>query len=221
MPDAAHDITPFVAADYQAATKCDEATLQRLKTYEATLIDWNERMNLVSPSTVSDIWRRHFLDSAQLLRFVPGHARRIVDMGSGARFPGLVLAASLAGRDGLEVVLIESIEKKCAFLRAASAEMGLDGCVKVHRGRAEDINGLKADVVTARAMAPLSTLLRYAQKFTEKSTVCLFPKGRTAAEELTQAARSWRIEADLIPSRTDRSASVVLVKSFSFKGRRS
>ena len=146
----------FTRSDFVTQTGADADVMARLDAYAATLAAWNETMNLVSPASMADLWRRHMFDSAQLVPLIPNGTRRIVDMGSGAGFPGLVLAAMRPDGVGLETVLVESIEKKCAFLRAAATAMGLDGRVRVIRGRAEEVSGLKADMVTARAMAPLS-----------------------------------------------------------------
>lgn len=216
MPNA----TSFGAADLQRETGANPVVMARLQRYAETLLEWSTRMNLVSAASLPDLWHRHVFDSAQLVPMIPATATRLLDFGSGAGLPALILAALLAERPGLHVTMVESIEKKCAFLRAAAAAMAVEPIVTVHRGRVEDLKGGQADVITARAVAPLDTLLHYAQQFTGKSTLCLFPKGRTAADELTQARRSWRIDAELIPSRSDPEGSVVAVRSFSFKGRR-
>jgi len=211
----------FDRAAFVTATDADAAVMARLDVYAEILADWNGRMNLVSPASMASLWQRHMLDSAQLMPLIPDGTRRTVDMGSGAGFPGLVIAAMRAGGVGGETILIESIEKKCAFLRAAAEAMGLTASVQVIRGRAEGVSGLKADLVTARAMAPLETLLVYAKRFADKETVLLFPKGRTAADELTAARRSWTLEAQMIPSRSDSEASIIAIRSFAPKGRRS
>ncbi len=211
----------FSRADFIAETGADAEVMARLDAYAATLIDWNGRMNLVSPASLADLWQRHMFDSAQLVPLIPNGTRRIVDLGSGAGFPGLVIAAMRGDGVGRETVLIESIEKKCAFLRAAAEAMGLGDAVRVIRGRAEDVTGLKADLVTARAVAPLDTLLEYAKNFADKQTALLFPKGRTAADELTAARQSWTLEGKMIPSRSDREASIIAIQFFAPKGRRS
>ncbi|MFT3810315.1 MAG: 16S rRNA (guanine(527)-N(7))-methyltransferase RsmG [Micropepsaceae bacterium] len=216
MPDDDFGRDAFIAA-----TGAGAAGMARLDAYAATLTDWNARMNLVSPASLADLWRRHMFDSAQLVPLIPDGTRRIVDLGSGAGFPGLVLAALRPDGVGLETVLVESIEKKCAFLRAAAEAMGLGDTVRVLRARAEEVTGIKADLVTARAMAPLDQLLGYAKRFADKQTVLLFPKGRTAADELTAARRSWTLEAEMIPSRSDGEASIIVIRQFADKGRRS
>jgi len=206
----------FGPDDFAAATGADPAAMARLAAYETILRQTNTHTNLVSPGSVAELWKRHLLDSAQLVPLIPAATRSLIDVGSGAGLPGLIIAAFLPG---LQVTLIESIEKKCAFLSAAAKAMGL-ASVAVRRARAEEVEGLTADVITARAVAPIGTLLDYVRGLTRKGTLCLFPKGRTAADELTDARRSWRIEAELIPSRSDPSGSIVAITSFAFKGRR-
>jgi 16S rRNA (guanine527-N7)-methyltransferase len=211
----------FGRSAFVRETGADAAVMARLDAYAATLTDWNGRMNLVSPASLADLWKRHIFDSAQLVPLIPNGTRRIVDLGSGAGFPGLVIAAMRPAGVGSETVLIESIEKKCAFLRAAAEAMGLSDQVRVIRGRAEEVKGLQADLVTARAVAPLETLLSYATHFADKRTALLFPKGRTAADELTAARRSWTLEGKMIPSRSDSEASIIAIQYFAPKGRRS
>lgn len=218
MSDAAPE--PLTQEGFQRLSGIDDAQMARLRAYVQTLTDWNARMNLVSPGSLADLWRRHMLDSAQLAPLMPAGARRLIDIGSGAGFPGLVLAALLGPRVGLETILIESIEKKCAFLRAAAEAMGITAHVRVLRGRAEDGGVSRADVVTARAVAPLETLLGYAARLVRPGGICLFPKGRTAADELTAARRSWTIDATVIPSQSDPAGSIVVIRSLAPKGRR-
>ena len=146
-------------------------------------------------STLEDPWRRHILDSAQLLRFLPPGTRRLVDVGSGAGLPGLILA--ILGVP--EVHLIESDRRKAAFLLACKARLQLSG-VAVHAGRAENLVLAPADVVTARAVAPLERLLPLLLRFAHDHTRFLLLKGREVASELTRARRSWTIEARLHPS---------------------
>jgi 16S rRNA (guanine527-N7)-methyltransferase len=213
MPDAAPDYGP---SDFQAATGVDDAAMVRLIAYEAILRQTNAHTNLVSPGSLADFWKRHILDCAQLADLLPAGTRSLIDVGSGAGLPGLVIAAL---RPALPVTLVESIEKKCAFLRAATAALGLVN-VTVRRARAEALTGLTADVITARAVAPIATLLGYVRGLTRKNTLLLFQKGGMAGDELTAARRSWRIDAELIPSRSDPSGSIVSITHFAFKGRR-
>lgn len=195
-------------SDFINETLVSRETLGRLTTYVNLLIEWNERLNLVAPSTLADVWRRHILDSAQLAPLIPPDARTIVDLGSGAGFPGLVLAIMLADREGLTVHLVESIQKKCRFLEAVIAATGAPA--KVHACRAEDVR-LKADVVLARAVAPLDRLLPLSHPFFRPGTIALFLKGRSLNDELTLATKSWTLAATPIPSRSDPSGYVLRV----------
>lgn len=183
-------------------------TLARLETYVALLRDWNTRHNLVSDKSLEDVWRRHVLDSAQLAPLVPEKAKTIADLGSGAGFPGLVLAALLHGRAA--VTLIESTRKKCDFLNAAATRMALP--VTVVNARIEAGGQGRFDVVTARALAPLDTLLGYAQQISDRRTVCLFLKGQSLAVELTEARKSWRMKTLQHPSATDPSGVILEVR---------
>jgi 16S rRNA (guanine527-N7)-methyltransferase len=165
------------------------------------------RHNLVAKSTLPDLWSRHFWDSAQLAPLIPPEARSLADLGSGAGFPGLVLAVM---RPDLAVTLHEATTKKCAFLQLAADRMGV--AVAIQNARLEDLPPSQFDVVTARALAPLPQLLGYAQKFTGPNSVCLFLKGQNVGVELTEAHKYWNIKASQVPSQTDPSAAIVVVR---------
>src|SRR5689334_23193896 len=162
---------PFGPEKFVAQAGVSRETLARLKAYADLLADWNARHNLVAKSTLPDLWHRHFLDSAQLAPLIPPEARTLADMGSGAGFPGLVLAVL---RPELSVTLHEATTKKCAFLQAAADRMGIK--VAIRNGRLEDLVPQPFDVVTARALAPLPQLLSYAYPLTAPNSVCLFLK---------------------------------------------
>lgn len=181
-------------------------TLARLEKYVALLIEWNGRHNLVSAMSLRDVWRRHILDSIQLSRYVPRDAESLVDLGSGAGFPGLVLAAET----GLAVTLIEATRKKCAFLEEAAAVLGVkaDICDK----RIEDVLPQVFDVIVARACAPLPRLLAYAQRFCGPVSVCLFLKGQNVGSELTQARNCWSIELQSFRSLSDPAGTVLEIR---------
>lgn len=178
-------------------------TAQRLEAYAALLRKWQERINLVSTATLADLWRRHMLDSGQLFRHLPPATRVVVDLGSGAGFPGLVLAAMGVP----EIHLVESDGRKCAFLREAARVMGV--AATIHAARIEKLAPFSADVVTSRALAPLSELLHYAEPFLSaagndvKTRECLFLKGRMAQDELTAAAKEWNMAIERLPSLSD------------------
>ena len=193
----------MTAAAFQAATNVSRETLGRLEAYAALLRKWQEAINLVSRDSLGDLWRRHMLDSAQLRPLVPDSARILVDLGSGAGFPGLVLAAMGVP----EVHLIESDARKCAFLRevARALEVG----VQIHNRRIEDMPSIAADLVTARALAPLADLLDLAERFLTPHSICLFLKGKGADGELTRAQESWNMTVTRRPSLSDPSGTIL------------
>ena len=194
-------------------------TIHRLTTYHDMLVSWNERFNLVAESTLPHIWTRHFLDSAQLMPFIPENAGTLADMGAGAGFPGLVLAILAQDlKRPLRVIAIESTGNKADFLQAVVDELKLN--VTVRRERVEAIKDLKADIVTARALKALPELLPYANYLTHKDTTCLFLKGKNLAEELTEARKCWTFTSETHPSRTDDSGSVLVLKELRYKTRR-
>jgi len=158
---------------------------------------WSRRINLVAASTLADPWRRHFLDSAQLLSHIPPTAQSLIDLGSGAGFPGLVLA--VMGVPGVE--LVESDARKCAFLREAARVAAAP--VEICNARIDSLTRHPVDVVTARGCAPLDRLLPWAERFIGPRTVCLFPKGEQAGQELAAAAPVWEFDVTRHASRTD------------------
>jgi 16S rRNA (guanine527-N7)-methyltransferase len=187
-------------------------TWDRLDRLVERLLQVQQHTNLVANSTLPQVWTRHVADSLQLLSLEPG-ATRWVDIGSGAGFPGLVIACALAGVAGAEVHLVESIQKKANFLRDCANALGVPAIV--HARRIEDfskVNKRAFDVVTARAVAPLDRLISYAIPLLKRGSVGLFPKGQDVEAELTAASKSWTIEADLIPSKTDPRGRVVRVR---------
>jgi len=171
-------------------------TLGRLKIYVDLLARWQTRINLVGPDTMGDVWRRHILDSVQVARLVPPPAETIADLGSGAGLPGLVMAILLEK----PVHLIESVGKKASFLQEAARATGAPATV--HKRRIEAVQPFMADVVTARALAPLERLLGYAHRFATDNTIFLFPKGTRAEEELTEAQKNWTMQVMRHPSVT-------------------
>lgn len=181
-------------------------TLERLDRLVELLGLWQKRINLVGPATLADAWTRHILDSAQLLPHVPAGARRLVDIGSGAGFPGLVLA--LLGAP--DVHLIESDGRKCAFLREAARLTGAPVTIVPERAEAAAARlGRSADVVTARALAPLPRLVALAEPLLAPGGMLLALKGRRACEELTALREAWKMQSSREPSWTD-SAGVIV-----------
>lgn len=194
------------AADFQQATAVSRETLDRLQTYLALLATWQKKINLVGPSTLADPWRRHVLDSAQLLPHIAPDST-LVDLGSGAGFPGLVLAIMAQ----LEVHLVESDLRKTVFLQEAARLTGTS--VEIHNQRIESLHALTADVITARALAPLPLLCKLAQPLCHAETVCLFLKGRSAQEELTETQKQTTLQATLIASQTDSEGVLIKVRN--------
>jgi len=194
-------------------------TLARLELYAALLVKWQRAINLVGRESLPDLWRRHMLDSAQLAEHIPsarpdGQPLTLVDLGSGAGFPGLVLAimASDAGRQW-RVHLVESDARKCAFLATVARETKTD--VKIHTARIEKLTPFAADLVTARALASLESLLDYAEAFMMPESHCLFLKGATAADELTAAAKSWKMTVEQLPSRSGPAGNLLHIRDIS------
>jgi 16S rRNA (guanine527-N7)-methyltransferase len=186
-------------------------TIHRLDRYAELLLEWNARFNLVAESTLPHVWTRHFLDSAQLKRHIPAGAKSLADLGSGAGFPGLVLA--ILGAPG--VVLIEATGKKADFLRHVAAELGL--AVDIRQKRIEDMRDLRADVVTARALKPLKELFKLAAPLMKRGSTGIFLKGRNLQEELTESAQWWRFAAEKHPSLSDPSGTVLIIRDLQHK----
>jgi len=210
MPPADSGADTFGAEQFAALAGVSRETLARLKLYTAMLEDWNARHNLVSRASLPDLWRRHMWDSAQLASLIPEHARTLVDLGSGAGFPGLVLAEILKDRPGFSAVLYESTLKKARFLKAVAKQLNLPA--EIRPTRIEQASPQSFGVVTARACAPLSRLLAYAQRFWSEGTVGLFPKGQNVEAELTEAYKSWRISVRSNPSRSDPTGVILEVR---------
>ncbi len=196
--------------DFAAELNVSRETLARFTVYAGLLEKWNRRINLVGRESVGDLWRRHFVDSAQLLALLPtapeGRSLIIADIGSGAGFPGLVLAILGAGK----LHLIESDQKKCAFLREAARETATE--VEIHAERIEAVAGLEADVVTARALAPLGKLLDYAAPLLRPGGRALFLKGRGAEEELTALDGHATMRIGRTPSRSDATGVILSIE---------
>ena len=187
-------------------------TAAKLELFVGKLLDVSPHINLISRSSIPNIWTRHVADSLQLLALAP-EAKCWVDLGSGAGFPGIVIACALAGREGATVHLVESIGKKAAFLREAVNLLQVPAVV--HPVRIEDFVKnfkAKADVVCARALAPLDDLLRLAQPLLKTGAQGLFPKGQDVEGELTRASKYWNIEAELVPSKTSTDGRIVVVR---------
>jgi 16S rRNA (guanine527-N7)-methyltransferase len=207
---------PDLSADRSRAfalTPVSRETAARLDRFVAVLLRWQEITHLIAPSTVPTLWTRHIADSLQLLDLAPD-AKIWVDLGTGGGFPGLVIACALHGAVGRVVHLVEGSTKKAAFLNEAVA--ATDAPAVVHAVRMEKFVESfvgKADIVTARAVSPLNLLLGQCQPLLVQGTVGLFPKGQDVEAELTEASRCWKMLADLVPSRTNPKARIVMVRA--------
>jgi len=205
-----------LAADRQNALQLIQVsreTATRLDRLVDLLRDWQRTTNLVAASTLPKVWTRHVADSLQLLALAP-QARHWVDLGSGGGFPGLVLACALAEHPDGKVHLVESQGKKCAFLREATRAIALPATVHCERIESFVQNfSERADVVTARALAPLSTLCGYVEPLLKRGAQALLPKGQDVEAELTEASRYWNIAADMVPSQTEPKARIVVISA--------
>jgi 16S rRNA (guanine527-N7)-methyltransferase len=194
-----------------AITPVSRETESKLQGIVDNLTRWQKIKNLVGPSTLDEVWLRHIADSLQIAAAAPD-AKVWADFGSGAGFPGLVIAATLIGVPGARVHLVESNDRKSAFLRETARLLGLP--VTVHPERIEEVvNRLPSvEIVTARALAPLNDLLEMTSPLLAKGAVALFPKGQDLANELTEASKCWKMRAIELPSLTDPKARILRVE---------
>jgi 16S rRNA (guanine527-N7)-methyltransferase len=207
---------PDLRADRSRAlslTPVSRETLARLDRFVELLLKWQALTHLIAPSTVPTLWTRHIADSLQLLDLAPD-AKIWVDLGTGGGFPGLVMACALHGTEGRRIHLVESNTKKAAFLRevvAATESPAIVHAVRMEKF-VESFAG-RVDIVTARAVSPLSSLLGQCLPLLERGALGMFPKGQDVEAELTDAAKCWKMAADLVPSRTDPKARIVMVRA--------
>lgn len=186
----------MTAEDVQAKTNVSRETLMRLEAYVELLLKWQNAVNLVGPSTLKDVWRRHILDSLQLIPYSSKETASALDLGSGAGLPGLVLA--IAGVAGM--TLVESDARKVAFLREAARVTATE--VEVFHGRIESLPARKVDLVTARALTSVAGLLSYTWPYLQPEGQCLFLKGRGVDDELKEAESLWKMRVTRYPSCT-------------------
>ena len=203
------------ADEFRSSFSVSRETSKLLEAYVDLLLKWNRSINLVSKSTIDEIWHRHIADSAQLFGLVkPSASRKWVDLGSGGGFPGLVVAAlSKEKSPNTKFELIESDNRKCAFLRTVTRELDLN--VMIMEGRVESFAPREADMISARAFTGLTELLGHASLHGKTGVKCLFMKGQSYDDELTVAQKNWNIDVEVIPSMTDSSACILKIKDIS------
>jgi 16S rRNA (guanine527-N7)-methyltransferase len=196
----------MTAEEFLGAAGVSRETLAALQKYVDLLAKWQASVNLVSAATLAEVWERHILDSAQLSPHLT--AGRLVDFGSGAGFPGLVLAIM---RPDLEVHLIESDQRKCVFLREAARVAG--AAVTVHSQRVGEVSYLSADMATARALAPLAELLDMQMFHVKPAGLGLYLKGREARSEVSDSKQVFEFKHELLPSRTSPDGAMVRIEN--------
>lgn len=201
---------PYLLQDFANEFNVSRETLDAFNRYGQALLKWQARINLIGPKTVDDMWRRHFQDSAQLIGVLETRPKSWLDFGSGAGFPGMVVALLLADDPAFTMHLVESNGKKASFLREVARETGAP--VTVHGVRVETLELDNLDVVSARACSALPKLLDYAEPFCSQDTVLLFPKGQDVDQELTLIPKYWSMALKKFPSHTDPSASIIRIQ---------
>lgn len=196
--------------DVLAKLNVSRETTGRLERYVALIKKWNPKINLISKSSMSELWNRHIMDSAQLFGLYPKGIKQCVDLGSGGGFPGLVISILAAEKmPDVEVTLVESDLRKSAFLRTVAQDCALNTIICADR--IEDIDPLGVDVLSARALAPLPKLLEYAQRHLAKNGKAIFPKGATYETELTESLERWRFSVQKQPSVTDPNSVILCI----------
>lgn len=194
-----------------AGVDVSRETAETLRSFEAIVRRWSRAINLVSHSGLPDLWQRHIVDSAQLFHFCQSGSRSWVDIGSGAGFPGLVIAIlALEKRPSLKVTLIESDQRKAVFLREAARELSLS--CDVIAQRAEAVPSLGADILSARAFSALSALLPIAESHLLPNGAAIFPKGKSWRDEVADARKGWSFRLDAVKSVSDNEAAVLVLK---------
>jgi len=191
-------------------------TFTKLEALVGLILDEMPRQNLISASTADHIWTRHIVDSAQLVPLAPERAARWIDLGSGAGFPGMVVALMMPE---LHMTLVESRRKRIDFLRFMAESFGIADRVSVAGQRLEMLDSTPNDVISARAFAPLDRLLPLAHRFSHSDTVWLLPKGRSAASELEAVTGSWQGMFRIVPSLTDPDAAIIAASQVQPKGK--
>ena len=202
------------AETFRSKFDVSRETLQRLGILHDLVLKWTQRINLISRDSQGSLWGRHIADSAQLWALRPEAARTWADLGSGAGFPGLVIAAlAVEAAPDLSLTLVESDARKAVFLAEAARAIGV--AVRIENRRIESMPPLAADVISARALAPLEVLLGLLEKHRAAGGIGLFPKGAAVHKELETAARTWRFERRLHGSITQPGAAILEIGAVS------
>lgn len=204
-------MTAFSRDDVQSRFDVSREIMDRLDIHATLLAKWSPRINLVSRDSLAQVWHRHIADSAQLWLLRPPEWNLWLDVGSGAGFPGLVIAAFAAGGAG-RIRLVESDARKSAFLQTVVREADLPADIVT--ARIEDLPPQNADILSARALAPLESLLEISQNHRSGGGISLFPKGRTVHKEMEEASRNWHFAPRVHPSLTDPAAGIVEIGVF-------
>lgn len=199
----------WTAQDFADHSNVPHGTLPDFTQWHGLLRKWNARINLVAPKEIDQFWHRHAYDSWQLTAHLPDTWDRLVDLGSGGGFPGLSFGIFAKQNASGEVHLVESIGKKTSFLKTVARELALP--VTVHTARVEALTPLNADVLTARAFAPLPRLFAYAHPHLSESAVLLLPKGETADKEVEIAREGWHFDVESFKSETDAAAAILRI----------
>lgn len=204
--------------DFCKTYNVSRETYSKLERYCQSLTEWQQKFNLVSNSSLADAWNRHFADSVQLFDLIPAKTKTLLDMGSGAGFPGMVLAIIANEKTPyLKVTLVESVAKKTLYLNHVKEITNTN--VEVLNTRVENIRG-RFDVISARAMTALTDLLNYAFPLLSSDGVCIFPKGKSASEEITTAKKMWNFNCKSVSSRTSDDGEILIISNLVKKGRK-
>ncbi len=193
-------------------------TYLKLDRYCQSLTEWQEKFNLISKNTLNDIWNRHIEDSAQIFEHIPSKAKKLLDIGSGAGFPGMVIAIIASEKTPyLNITLVDSIHKKTLYLNHVKELNNLSN-VEILNDRAENITGSKFDVITARAVTALTELLKYSHPLLSKNGVCIFLKGRSYKDEIFTARQNWNFDCKEINSQTSDEGKILIISNIAKKG---
>lgn len=187
-------------------------TFDALKAYESLVQRWNPAINLVSKASANSLWQRHIFDSAQIFSLCPPSALSWADLGSGGGFPGLVVAILAKElKPDLRVTLVESDLRKATFLRQAAQTLGVP--VTVLSKRIEALEPMNIDVLSARALAPLVTLLGYVETHLQPAGTTIFPKGARFQDEIAEAQKVWAFDIDIKPSLSEAEAAILVIRN--------